>query len=295
MAVTVERMTEGSAARRQTVTRLLALVAVAASTAVAVPRPIAATASANAAAATSTPASAAPTPATRLSPASDTARASAATAAATTSFATVPGTSRFPAPATTRQVIVVRANGWSSTTATVLAYARRADGRWVVRFGPMTARLGRNGLRVGTSRHEGDGTTPAGSYAITTTFGRLVNPGTRMPYRLVRRADYWVGDSASRYYNTLRPSTMGGFRTALSEHLAAFAPQYDYAAVVDFNRPHAVPGRGSAIFLHITDGRSTAGCVAISRAGMTAVLRWLDPAQHPRIVMGPTSWLATRG
>jgi L,D-peptidoglycan transpeptidase YkuD (ErfK/YbiS/YcfS/YnhG family) len=56
-----------------------------------------------------------------------------------------------------------------------------------------------------------------------------------------------------------------------------------------------VPGRGSAIFLHITDGRSTAGCVAISRAGMTAVLRWLDPAQHPRIVMGPTSWLATRG
>jgi hypothetical protein len=28
---------------------------------------------------------------------------------------------------------------------------------------------------------------------------------------------------------------------------------------------------------------------------MTAVLRWLDPAQHPRIVMGPTSWLATRG
>jgi L,D-peptidoglycan transpeptidase YkuD (ErfK/YbiS/YcfS/YnhG family) len=192
-------------------------------------------------------------------------------------------------------VIVVRANAWSSTTATVTAYARRSDGRWVVRFGPMTARLGRNGLRVGTSRHEGDGTTPAGSYAITTTFGRLGDPGTGMPYRVVRPADYWVGDSASRYYNTLRPSTMGGFRTALSEHLIAIRPQYDYAAVVDFNRPHPVPGRGSAIFLHITDGRSTAGCVAISRAGMTAVLRWLDPAQHPRIVMGPTSWLATRG
>jgi L,D-peptidoglycan transpeptidase YkuD (ErfK/YbiS/YcfS/YnhG family) len=47
--------------------------------------------------------------------------------------------------------------------------------------------------------------------------------------------------------------------------------------------------RGSAIFLHVTGAGSTAGCVSIPQANLVTVLRWLDPAQHPRIVMAPLS------
>jgi L,D-peptidoglycan transpeptidase YkuD (ErfK/YbiS/YcfS/YnhG family) len=47
-----------------------------------------------------------------------------------------------------------------------------------------------------------------------------------------------------------------------------------------------VPGAGSAIFLHVSTGGATAGCVSLPSASLLAVLRWLDPAQQPRIVMG---------
>jgi L,D-peptidoglycan transpeptidase YkuD (ErfK/YbiS/YcfS/YnhG family) len=73
--------------------------------------------------------------------------------------------------------------------------------------------------------------------------------------------------------------------------------------VIDFNRPPAVAwnaaleefvaarpavaGRGSAIFLHVNGAGSTAGCVSLARGNMIAVLRWLDPAAFPRIVMAP--------
>jgi len=33
----------------------------------------------------------------------------------------------------------------------------------------------------------------------------------------------------------------------------------------------------------------TAGCITLAAADMKAVLRWLDPAKKPRIVMGPTA------
>jgi len=54
----------------------------------------------------------------------------------------------------------------------------------------------------------------------------------------------------------------------------------------------AVPGKGSAIFLHQSNGAATAGCVSLARADLVKVLTWLDPAADPRIVMGPDSVLA---
>jgi hypothetical protein len=31
--------------------------------------------------------------------------------------------------------------------------------------------------------------------------------------------------------------------------------------------------------------------VSLSEADLLAVLRWLDPSLHPRMLMGPDSWL----
>ena len=36
---------------------------------------------------------------------------------------------------------------------------------------------------------------------------------------------------------------------------------------------------------------ATSGCVSLSEADLLTVLRWLDPGQQPRILMGPDSWL----
>jgi hypothetical protein len=50
--------------------------------------------------------------------------------------------------------------------------------------------------------------------------------------------------------------------------------------------PQRIPGRVSGIFLHVTDGSPTWGCVAIGREEMRSVLNWLDPSASPRITIG---------
>jgi L,D-peptidoglycan transpeptidase YkuD (ErfK/YbiS/YcfS/YnhG family) len=61
---------------------------------------------------------------------------------------------------------------------------------------------------------------------------------------------------------------------------------YDHALVIDYNRWPAVPGAGSAFFLHVANGAPTAGCVAVDDADLTAIMRWLDPAARPLIAIG---------
>jgi len=45
--------------------------------------------------------------------------------------------------------------------------------------------------------------------------------------------------------------------------------------VIDYNARPVVPGRGSAIFLHVSAGQATAGCVSLPETTLVRVLRWL--------------------
>jgi L,D-peptidoglycan transpeptidase YkuD (ErfK/YbiS/YcfS/YnhG family) len=76
---------------------------------------------------------------------------------------------------------------------------------------------------------------------------------------------------------------------APNEHLYYETPAYDYAVVIDYNTTntgHVTQGAGSAFFLHVTDGFATAGCVAIPLDSLVSIMQWLDPADHPRILIG---------
>ena len=70
-----------------------------------------------------------------------------------------------------------------------------------------------------------------------------------------------------------------------AENLYDSGAIYDYAVLIDHN-PQRVPGRSAGIFLHVSDGDPTWGCVAIDRDQMRSVLQWLDPAQNPQISIG---------
>jgi L,D-peptidoglycan transpeptidase YkuD (ErfK/YbiS/YcfS/YnhG family) len=65
-------------------------------------------------------------------------------------------------------------------------------------------------------------------------------------------------------------------------------PSYDDVAAIAYNTAR-VPGRGSAIFLHVTHHSPTSGCVALPRPELLKLLRWLNPRDHPRIIMGRTA------
>jgi L,D-peptidoglycan transpeptidase YkuD (ErfK/YbiS/YcfS/YnhG family) len=191
------------------------------------------------------------------------------------------------------QVLLVRAPSARSTTAVLEGWQLDA-GTWHRVLGPYTARIGRSGLS--TTHHEGDGSSPAGVFTLTQAFGLLSDPGSQLPYRQAGPNDWWVSDASSPFYNTWQVGPPNGrWNPAAGEQLAVRGRiAYGYAVVVDYNRAPVVPGAGSAIFVHI-GSTPTSGCVAISRAGMVQLLRWLDPARHPAIAMGADAWLLSTG
>lgn len=187
------------------------------------------------------------------------------------------------------QIITVKAVG---STATLTAWTRKPDG-WHAYLSTKSARVGTNGIANGATRRQNTNTTPSGTYMLTQSFGILTNPGTKLPYHVVTKSDWWVEDNNSSYYNAMRSSALGGFDTSApessvngSEHLITHVGQYDYAIVVNYNMNPSVPYRGAGIFIHVSTGYPTAGCVAVPRKTLVALLRWLNPSAHPRIAIG---------
>ena len=115
-----------------------------------------------------------------------------------------PATCSVPQGVTAPQVVVVVGSG---SSATVRACAR-SGGRYVLQRGPFYGHVGKNG--VSWNKHEGDNTTPGGTYALVEGFGNYSNPGLRVGSWLrVDSKDVWVEDPSSALYNTHQrlPST----------------------------------------------------------------------------------------
>ena len=56
--------------------------------------------------------------------------------------------------------------------------------------------------------------------------------------------------------------------------------------MIEYNAQPVVPGRGSAIFLHVSTGHPTVGCVSLPESELLRLLRWLRPAARPAIILG---------
>jgi L,D-peptidoglycan transpeptidase YkuD (ErfK/YbiS/YcfS/YnhG family) len=190
-----------------------------------------------------------------------------------------------PKRITVAQRMTVTAISHSTTYAKFIAY-RWSDRHWVKVFGPWTARVGYNGIARPGAKREGDGKTPSGSYGFGFFFGVLPNPGVKFSYRRARHYDVWDDDPSSPNYNEWiddRYRNPGRNPEPMDN-----VPAYDYGAVIAYNTART-PGLGSAIFLHVGTGQSTAGCVSLPRKELLDVLLWMRPADHPRIVISVSS------
>ena len=186
-----------------------------------------------------------------------------------------------------QQVIEVAASGYGTTYATLTAYRKTSSG-WVRSYGPWTARIGVNGFAPPGKKREGDGRTPTGSYGFRPFFfGVYPRPsGIRYTWRHAYTYDVWDDDPTSARYNLWTDRrTQNPGRSPEPLHVT---PQYEYAAVVGYNSDRK-PYLGSAIFLHVSAGRSTAGCIAVPQTQLLKLLRWLNPRLAPRIIMGTAS------
>jgi L,D-peptidoglycan transpeptidase YkuD (ErfK/YbiS/YcfS/YnhG family) len=191
-----------------------------------------------------------------------------------------PGALAGPVPAGVTQLVTVVAPTRTSQLAELRAYDL-VGGVWRQNMGPLTVRVGSMG--VGTT-NETLSRTPAGDFPLTGAFGRRANPGTTMPYFQTDALDWWDSNPASPTYNLhVRRATSPGGN---SENLYRAGSVYDHAIVIGYNQAR-VPGAGSAIFLHISNGKATAGCVATNMDTVVKLLRWLRPEARPQIRIRP--------
>jgi L,D-peptidoglycan transpeptidase YkuD (ErfK/YbiS/YcfS/YnhG family) len=186
---------------------------------------------------------------------------------------------RFAAriPADARQALVVVGAGRHSDVSVATLWRRDDRGRWHAGV----AWPAHNALRGwDTDHHEGDLHSPIGVFTLTAAGGLDPNPGSAMPYD--HSAAFRTGGT--------------GFE---GEPLTG---AFDYVVAIDYNRvpgstpldPRAPlgPDRGQGIWVHVDHGGPTHGCVSLSRDHMVDLLRELDPADHPVIVMGDHTSLA---
>ncbi|MGB2838258.1 MAG: L,D-transpeptidase family protein [Actinomycetes bacterium] len=203
-----------------------------------------------------------------------------------------------------RQVVVVTTRSWTTSHARLQTWKLTSSGEWVRVVDPIPARVGWNGVRREANRKQNTGTTPAGTFGLLRGFGLAKPAGVDLPYRRVDRNDWWPYDPADpKTYNVFQPRRVkhAQWRTDWSERLKSYGAQYRYAVVLDYNLPSEITWRngqrvarntadtsaGGGIFLHVSGSGATAGCVSIARDQMRQVLKWLDPAKDPVIVIGP--------
>ncbi|MCH0562447.1 L,D-transpeptidase family protein [Streptomyces sp. MUM 136J] len=171
-------------------------------------------------------------------------------------------------PTDSGQVVAVYGEGKDSADATLVLYTRHGSGWRRARSWPA-----HNGTKGWTpDHHEGDKRSPVGVFTLSDAGGVLEAPGTGLPY--TRSASFAAPRSwDERYWH-----------------------DFDYVIAIDYNRVKGTPpndptrpqgrSKGGSIWIHMDHGSGTSACVSVSKPAMEYLLRTLDPARHPVVVMG---------
>ena len=157
-----------------------------------------------------------------------------------------------------------------------LAYAA---GRLTWPGGETRAICGHGGVRA--DKREGDGASPAGTFPLLYGFyraDRIARPASGLVMTALQPDDGWVDDPADPNYN--RPVKLP--YPASHEEMWLKDGLYDLVVVIGYNMEPVVPGRGSAIFLHVArpDFSPTTGCIAIERQVLAGLLGLLGPGSR---------------
>ena len=157
------------------------------------------------------------------------------------------------------------------------------DGAWLDwGAGKRRAAIGPGGIAI--KGGEGDGITPRGSFPVREIFyraDRISKPATALPLRALEKDDGWCDAPGDPNYNrrVLLPYPASAEQMWRADHL------YDLVAVLGYNDDPVVPGKGSAIFLHLArpDFSATHGCVALTRDDWLAAIAQLKPGDQVMI------------
>jgi hypothetical protein len=176
---------------------------------------------------------------------------------------------------TANHIILIVGHKNNKNKVTVNDYIKSSDGTWTKNW-YVGGIAGTNG--ISTQKSEGDKKTPEGVFNAMFAFGLKDNPGSILDYRKIGDGDYWVDDSNSSYYNKWVNISNVNKDWNSAENLKSASPFYNYALALNYNT-EAIPGKGSAIFIHCTktdNDTSSAGCIRIPEEYMKKLVQTVD-------------------
>ena len=143
--------------------------------------------------------------------------------------------------------------------------------------------IGASGMTA--DKREGDQATPTGCFLLRRVYyrpDRVLRPETLLPVEALEPLDAWSDEPDDPGYNSLvrQPYPTGFEIMWRDDHL------YDIVVTLGYNDNPAVPGKGSAVFLHLArpDFSPTRGCVAVSQENLLRILKDCD--ETTRICIG---------
>jgi L,D-peptidoglycan transpeptidase YkuD (ErfK/YbiS/YcfS/YnhG family) len=137
--------------------------------------------------------------------------------------------------------------------------------------------IGRGGTIDPNQKCEGDGATPLGTYALRELWyreDRVRKPECVLTPHIITPEDGWCDDSSSENYNhPIRLPT-----TEHHENLWLENDTYNLIVPLGYNDEYPIPGKGSAIFLHVARPAFTPtdGCVAMRQEDLLEILARVD-------------------
>ena len=167
---------------------------------------------------------------------------------------------------THNQVIVADGVGESTKVIKLTLWTYIGDNKWR-NDGAYTGIGGTSGWN---KTKQGDRRTPTGVFGLTDAGGYYPNPGTRLRYEY----------SHSKYSFIVQNARVFSYVLAINYNHVVGTPPSSTRTTMGY-------AKGTKIWLHERHKSGSAGCIGTTRAGMVRILRWVNPAAHPVIIMGP--------
>ena len=141
--------------------------------------------------------------------------------------------------------------------------------------------IGKNGSS--SNKKEGDKTTPRGIYKLGSLYyrsDRVNKPKTNLQKKKIKINMGWCDDPKSKFYNEeIKINKKIGH-----EKLYRRDNKYDYLILIKYNYNKIIPGKGSAIFLHLTKNyKPTSGCVAVLKKDFQIILKLINKSTKIKI------------
>ncbi len=119
------------------------------------------------------------------------------------------------------------------------------------------------------NKREGDRCTPVGKFSFDKIYYRADKLGVLnflLPSSKITKDDGWCDDPNSKYYNQFIKFPFD----SSAEKLFREDNLYDIICVINYNTQSIIPGKGSAIFLHICKDNfdPTEGCIAVEKKNL---------------------------